>query len=116
LKRSAQEAPAPNQSLVEDAKALETKINEILHALRGGRETSDIPPPSISSRVEIVADTIRLSSVRPTKTQLDQYEFAMSQFNPVLSQLRTLVEVEIPALEKALNESGAPLTPGRLPE
>jgi hypothetical protein len=116
LKRSAQEAPAPNQKLVEDARALDTKINEITHALRGGRENSDIPPPSINSRVGNIADTIRLSSVRPTQTQLDQYNFAVSQFNPVLARLRALVDVEIPRLEKALDDAGAPLTPGRLPQ
>ncbi len=116
LKRSAQEAPAANQKLVEDAGALETKINEIINALRGGRENSDIPPPSINSRVSNIADTIRLSSVRPTQTQLDQYNFAVSQFNPVLARLKSLIELEIPNLEKALNDAGAPLTPGRLPE
>ncbi|MCA1622659.1 MAG: glycosyl hydrolase [Acidobacteria bacterium] len=116
LKRSAQEAPAPNQKLVEEARALEAKINEITHALRGGRETSDIPPPSIKSRVDNITDTIRLSSTRPTQTQLDQYNYAVSQFNPVLARLRTLVDVEIPRLEKVLDEAGAPLTPGRLPQ
>jgi photosystem II stability/assembly factor-like uncharacterized protein len=116
LKRSAQEAPASNQKLVEDAKALEAKINDITNALRGGRENSDIPPPSISSRVGNIADTIRLSLTRPTQTQLDQYNYAVNQFNPVLARLRTLVDVEIPRLEKALDEAGAPLTPGRLPQ
>jgi uncharacterized phage infection (PIP) family protein YhgE len=116
LKRSAQEAPAQNQNLVAEAKALETKVNDIINSLRGGRENSDSPPPSISNRVELVADTIRLSSVRPTQTQLNQYNFASTQFNPVLARLRTLVETEIPNLERALNAVGAPLTPGRLPQ
>jgi photosystem II stability/assembly factor-like uncharacterized protein len=116
LKRSAQEAPAPNQKLIEDAKMLETKINDIINSLRGGRENSDIPPPTINSRVENIADTIRLSSVRPTQTQLAQYDYAISQFNPVLARLKSLVDVEIPRLEKALDDAGAPLTPGRLPQ
>ncbi|MGI8788851.1 MAG: WD40/YVTN/BNR-like repeat-containing protein [Pyrinomonadaceae bacterium] len=116
LKRATQEAPAPNQKLVEDARALETKINDIINALRGGRENSEIASPPIAARVENIADTIRLSSVRPTQTQLNQYEFAASQFNPVLAQLKSLIEIEIPRLEKALNDAGAPLTPGSLPE
>ncbi|MDQ6785225.1 MAG: glycosyl hydrolase [Acidobacteriota bacterium] len=116
LKRSAQEAPAANQSLVADAKALDAKINDILNDLRGGRENTDIPSPPINARVELVADTIRLSSVRPTQTQLNQYNYANAEFTPVLAQLKTLVEVEIPRLEKALNDVGAPLTPGRLPQ
>lgn len=116
LKRAAQEVPAANQKFVEEAKALDKKIDEILNDLRGGRENSDIPPPSISSRVNNVAGTIRLSSVKPTQTQLDNYNISSNEFKPVLAKLKALVEVEIPMLEKALEEAGAPLTPGRLPE
>lgn len=114
LKRAAQEAPAANQKLVEEAKALEEKINEIINALRGGREDSEIPAPPINARVENVADTIRLSSTRPTQTQINQFDFTVTQFNPVLARLKSLVDVEIPRLEKELNDAGAPLTPGRL--
>jgi photosystem II stability/assembly factor-like uncharacterized protein len=116
LKRSAQEAPAQNKNLVEEAKALDAKINDILNDLRGGRENSDIPTPPINARVENIADATRLSSTRPTQTQLNQYEYTVSRFNPVLARLKSLVDVEIPRLEKALDAAGAPLTPGRLPQ
>jgi photosystem II stability/assembly factor-like uncharacterized protein len=116
LKRAAQEAPSANQKLVEEAKALDKKIDEILNELRGGRENSDIPPPSISSRISNVAGTIRLSTVLPTETQLKNYNIADGEFKPVLERLKTLVDVELPKFEKILESAGAPLTPGRLPE
>ena len=116
LKRAASEAPVANQQFINQTKAFDDEINSILNALRGGRENSDIPPPSIAARVSVVADTIRLSTVKPTQTQIDQYNLSESEFRPVLARLRNLVENELPRFEKALEEAGAPLTPGRLPQ
>ena len=116
LRRSALEAPADNKKLIEQAEAFEDQIDGIINKLRGGRENTDIPPPSISSRVGTIASTIRLSTVKPTQTQLDQYEIANSEFAPALASLKNLVETEIPRFEKTLDDAGAPLTPGRLPK
>ncbi len=114
LKRAAQDAPVDNKKLIEQAEAYEKEINFLLNALRGGRENSDIPPPSISSRVGNIADSIRLSLVKPTQTQIEQYDLSSAEFAPILARLRTLVETDLPKFEKALDEAGAPLTPGRL--
>jgi hypothetical protein len=78
LKRSAQEAPVDNSDLVARSEALDNEIDAIINALRGGRENSDIPPPSINSRVGYVAERIRLSTVRPSQTQMQQYDLASS--------------------------------------
>lgn len=116
LRRAASEAPVANQQFINQAKQYDDEINWILNQLRGGRENTDIPPPSIRSRVNTIADTIRLSLTKPTQTQLDQYNLSNSEFQPVLARLRKLVEVDLPAFEKALEQAGAPLTPGRLPQ
>lgn len=115
LKRSAQEAPVENTKLVETANALNAEVDSILNELRGGRENSEIPPPSIGDRIGYVAGAIRLSTVKPTQTQLDQYALAESLFNPQLARLKKLLETDIPAFEKQLEAAGAPITPGRLP-
>lgn len=116
LKRAAQQAPVENKRLIEQADAFDDQIDDIINKLRGGRENTDTPPPSITARVEIVADTIRLSSVRPTQTQIDQYNLSNAEFAPLLARLRSLVESDLPRFEKALEDAGAPLTPGRLPQ
>ncbi len=116
LKRAANDAPVANQSLINQAKQFDDEINDIINKLRGGRENTDTPPPSISSRVSVVADTIRLSLTKPTQTQIEQYNLSNSEFQPVLARLRKLVEVDLPAFEKTLENAGAPLTPGRLPQ
>ena len=116
LKRSAQQAPVENKRLIEQADAFDDQIDDIINKLRGGRENTDTPPPSITARVEIVADTIRLSSIKPTQTQIDQYNLSNAEFTPLLARLRNLVENDLPRFEKALEDAGAPLTPGRLPQ
>jgi chromosome segregation ATPase len=115
LKRAANEAPVENKSFIDQANAFDDEIDAIINALRGGRENTEIPPPSILQRVGNVAGTIRLSSIRPTQSQLINYELASSEFAPVLARLRTLIETDLPRFEKALEAAGAPLTPGRLP-
>ncbi len=116
LKRAAAEAPVANQQLINQAKQYDDEINDIINELRGGRENSDTPPPSITSRVSIVADTVRLSTIKPTQTQIAQYNLSAAEFKPVLARLRKLVEVDLPAFEKQLAAAGAPLTPGTLPQ
>ncbi len=115
LKRSAQEAPVENGKLLETADALTREVNALINELRGGREDSEIAPPSISERIGYVAGAIRLSTVRPTQTQLDQFALSESLFNPVLARLRKLVDTDLPAFEKQLEAAGAPITPGRMP-
>jgi len=116
LKRSAQEAPVDNAKLIAQAEAYDNEIDAITNALRGGRENSDIPPPAINARVSYVADRIRLSTVRPTPTQMQQYDLSSSEFAPILARLRKLVDVDLPAFEKELDAAGAPLVPGQLAE
>ena len=115
LKRSAAEAPVDNAKLVDRAEALDNEIDSIINALRGGRENTDIPPPSIIERVGYVADRIRLSTVTPSQTQVQQYELSNSLFQPVLARLRKLVDIDMPAFEKELEAASAPLVPGQLP-
>jgi photosystem II stability/assembly factor-like uncharacterized protein len=115
LKRSAAEAPVDNARLVAQAESLDNEIDSIINSLRGGRENSDIPPPSINDRIGYVAERIRLSTVRPSQTQIQQFELANSEFQPMLARLRKLIETDLPAFQKALETAGAPLVPGQLP-
>jgi hypothetical protein len=115
LKRSAAEAPVDNARLVAQSEAFDNEIDAIINELRGGRENSDIPPPSINSRVGYIAERIRLSTVRPSQTQMQQYELSNGAFQPVLARLRKLIDTDLPAFEKSLDAAGAPYVPGQLP-
>lgn len=115
-KRSAAEAPTDNKKLLDQAEAFDNEIDALINEIRGGRENTEIPPPSIAQRVGNVAGTIRLSTIKPTASQIANYELANAEFSPVLARLRKLIEIDMPRLEKELEAAGAPLTPGRLPQ
>ena len=73
-------------------------------------------PPSISERVGSIVGSQRMSTSRPTQTQINQYAAAAQEFETTLNQLRQLVEVDLQKLEKQMEIAGAPWTPGRIPE
>ncbi len=115
MKRAAQEAPGSNQALLNDVNALDDKADDILQALRGGRALSDIPPPSINQRVSAIIQRIRLTALRPTQTQQEQYAIAAEEFKAVLAKLKTLTDVDLAKLDKTLETVGAPWSAGRVP-
>ena len=116
IKRALQESLTPAPRLLDEAKAMEKRVDEMLEALRGPREFSETAPLSILFRVFGIAGRQRLASSRPTQTQIEQYNIAAEEFKPVLAKLRVIVETDFPKLEKAVEASGAPWTPGRLPD
>lgn len=115
LKRSAAEAPVENKRFIDQAEAFDNEIDALINAIRGGRENTETPPPSILQRIGNVAGTIRLSTIKPTQTQLTNFDIVTSQFEPVLTRLRKLVETDLPRFERELEAAGAPITPNRLP-
>src|SRR5262249_55081729 len=115
MKRAALEAPGSNQTVLDEVNALDAKFDEVLQALRGGRELSDIPPPSFNQLVNPIVQRIRLSALRPTQSQQEQYNIAAEEFKVALAKLKTLTEVDLAKLDKTLETVGAPWTAGRVP-
>jgi hypothetical protein len=102
-----------------DARLLEVRLNSIFLAMRGddsARKRNEASSVSVAERVEGIAGDQRQSSSRPTQTAEEQYTIASELFSVELAQLRTLVQTDLPALERAAEAAGAPPTPGHLPE
>ena len=119
IRRALIETPSAPESLLNDAAALEKRKNEILRALSGDqalRQRNFNLPPSINERVGSIVGAQRMSTARPTQTQMDQYTHAAAEFEGALGQLRQLIEVDLQKLEKQMEAAGAPWTPGRIPE
>jgi photosystem II stability/assembly factor-like uncharacterized protein len=119
IKRALDHAPSVAAQWRETARALDKRNREIVRALRGDvmlRSRNENTPPSIAERVEGIVDAQRLSLSRPTTTQEEEYGIASQEFGQELAKLRALIDVDLRALEKALDIAGAPWTPGRLPE
>lgn len=118
IERGVDQTPSANQKLRDSARDLHKKVKDLLTALRGdevAREYQENTPPSIQERVGRVVGSGRSSSAKPSEIQLSDYKFASEQFADVLSQLRTVVDVDLANLEKALDAAGVPHTPGRIP-
>ena len=119
IRRALLETPAAGDKLLDDAAALDKRTNDILRALRGDsalRARNINLPPTINERVGGIVSTQRLSTARPTQTQISQYNAAAQEFEQTLAQLRQLIEGDLVRLEKQMEAAGAPWTPGRIPE
>jgi photosystem II stability/assembly factor-like uncharacterized protein len=119
IRRALLETPAAGDKLLDDAAALDKRTNDILRALRGDtalRARNMNLPQSIGERVTEIVGTQRMSTARPTQTQINQYSAAAQEFEQTLAQLRQLIEGELARLEKQMEAAGAPWTPGRIPE
>jgi hypothetical protein len=119
IRRALLETPAAPEKLLSDAAALDKRTNEILRALTGDqalRQRNMNLPPSIAERVGDIVGSQRMSTSRPTQTQIDQYAHAAQEFETTLNQLRQLIEGDLARLEKQMEAAGAPWTPGRIPE
>ena len=119
IKRAITETPSLSPRLNDEAAALDKRTNEIIRTLSGdssARQRNINTAPSINDRVGYVVGAQRMSTARPTQTQVNQYNAAAQDFEGVLNQLRQLIEVDLSRLEKQLESAGAPWTPGRIPE
>jgi len=118
IRKALQDTPSDG-ALVAQADNIERKGNEILRALRGDvalAERSENVPTSINDRLEYIMESARFAVTRPTQTQENAYSVAASEFTGQLTDLRSLVQVDLAKLEKDMEAAGAPWTPGRVPE
>jgi hypothetical protein len=119
IRRALLDTPGAGDKLLDDASQLDKRTNDILRALRGDaalRARNVNLPPSINERVGDIVGQQRLSTARPTQTQISQYTAAAQDFEQTLAQLRQLIEGDLARLEKQMEAAGAPWTPGRIPE
>ncbi len=118
-KKALDVTPGMEAKWKDEVRSLEKRNREALRALRGDvtlRARNENTPVSISKRVETIVDEQRFSLARPTQMQREGYAVANQEFGEELAKLRTLIDVDLKKLEKALDAAGAPFTPGRLPE
>jgi hypothetical protein len=118
-KRAIQDTPTAPKQLREAAISIEKRTNQILFDLRGDtvmRGYQENTATSIAERVQNVAGQVRLSSMKPTQTNRDQYAIASQQLSEILPKLKQMVDVDLPKLQKDMDAAGVPWTPGRLPD
>ncbi len=118
IKQALHRTPNASGELMKQARVMEKQTREIRRVLLGDRTISrryGNQPPSVSSRIRRVVSGHWRSTSAPTQTMRDQYRIAGEEFEPQLEKLQKLIEIDLKNIEKALEEAGAPWTPGRIP-
>ena len=118
VKKALDDTPLAAPGLAATARQLERRLDELDVRLQGDRELAkrnEPTLPSIVDRVQGVVASHWATSSAPTATMKNAYAIAGDEFTEVLAGLRQLVEVDLGALESAMERAGAPWTPGRLP-
>ena len=70
----------------------------------------------IKDRTEsVLYDLLRTTSA-PSQVHVDNYDIASEELTAFLTQLKKVVDLDIVSLESALEQAGAPWTPGRFPQ
>ncbi len=108
---------APN-SLMDNALKIKSETEDILQHLFQDRTLAprnEPTYPTVYDRLNEVAYGLRQSSSAPTQSQINTLKVAEEEFEPLLAQLKTLLEVDVKNLEAEMERYGAPWTPGRIP-
>jgi len=73
------------------------------------------PTPSLSDRLNRIAGEAKYSSSDPTGTHQVGLKIAEEELAPIVAQLSVILEKDLPALRKKLQDAGAPYTPNSIP-
>jgi len=73
------------------------------------------PAPSLNFRLNRIAGEAKYSSSEPTGTHLMGLKIAEEELAPIVTQLTSILQVDLPALRKKLQDAGAPYTPNAIP-
>ncbi len=107
--------PRHSEALIERAREIEQALTALSVALRGDRSVSkrfEPTSPSLRQRVNRAGAGIS-TTFAPTKTHQRAYQIAKDQFTGLRLRLTRIVETDLVPLEQAMDEVGAPWTPGR---
>ena len=116
IKEAIKRAETPMDALYSDYYNLNQKLKEVRTKMYGDgiKSTLDMDqPPSPFGRIGWIEYEQKYSTSNPTETHKMSYAIAKEEFKPLLEELQELVENDLLALEKKLEESDAPYTPGR---
>jgi chromosome segregation ATPase len=103
-----------------ELETLKQRLYELDEALSGNRSRSSMGEPrvpTVAGRLRVASMTDGRSDYGPTATHRRALEIAAVEFGDIETRLRTLIDVDLPALETRMEAAGVPWTPGRpLPE
>jgi photosystem II stability/assembly factor-like uncharacterized protein len=118
IQKAILETPKADLKLIQQAKALDVRLQDIEVKLSGDpviASHSEPTPPAIVDRVQGIVGAHWSTTAQATRTFEEDYNVAAAELAPVLADLRQAIGVDLKSLEDQLEALGAPWTPGRLP-
>ncbi len=121
IKQTMVSLPRGASSLAGLATAVEKKLDEIVYAIRGlepKASDEEIPPTHMPlwSRLSTIINNQFGTTADPGKSQAEGVKIVREELAPLLLKLKSIVQEDMPRLEKELDAAKAPWTPGRLLE
>ncbi len=116
MKRAIETTPQVNPGLRKEARQLELRVLDVLERFEGDPtkpNRNEPGEPGILSRVRTVVFGHWYTTDGPTQTHRASYGVAKDEYLETVGELRRLLERDIPALGRKLDEANAPWTPGR---
>ena len=118
VQKAIDESAAPTSALADEARRIAERLRALEIRLDGDAaiaRRNEPTPPSLADRAGHIVYAHWSSTSAPTGTSRRQYELASGELAAIVTELRPLVETELPALEAQLDSVGAPWTTGRVP-
>lgn len=103
-------------ALWKEIRALQLRLLDVQEKFSGDptrSKRSEDAMPGLSSRLSTAMFGAMGSTIGPTGTHRRQYEIASEEFDAVMVELNKILDTDLPALHKRLDDLGAPWTPGR---
>jgi len=113
--------PEASPELIGNARKLQLELDEIINVKfnrrsdKPSREENPPAPVPLNERLGKLTWASWSTTGDPTQTQKDAFAILEAEFPPVYDRIKIIGELELPALETAAEDAGAPVTPGRLP-
>ena len=106
---------APEGELDRELRELQRQLFAVDEGLSGNRSRRDIGEPmapSVSQRLRVAIHGVSAATYGPTATHRRSLELAEQRFPELQGQLRRLIDAELPALARRMDEAGVPWTTG----
>jgi hypothetical protein len=101
-------APGNLDKQLHDLRHTLLKLDGQLNGNRSKQQVGELNKPTIDYRLGVAMSGTRLSTYGPTPTHKRSLEIAKTQFSEFKIALEDILNVQLPKLEKALQDAGAP--------
>jgi hypothetical protein len=116
VKTAIRQTPRENTSLLDAARELELKLLDMRDVLTGdttrAKRRHPQPPPILQRARNALSGSLN-STYGPTKTHRQEFAIAQQQFQSLAPKVARMLEIELVALQKKLDQAGVPWTSGR---